>query len=67
MATFHKEDSLYSKVEANICLNCKLKKCTGTCERLRQEKRKLKNTETCVVCGEVIPEGRQVCPNCERR
>jgi len=21
--------------------------------------------ETCVCCGEVIPEGRQVCPDCE--
>ena len=19
----------------------------------------------CIVCGEIIPEGRQVCPNCE--
>ena len=23
--------------------------------------------ERCVCCGNVIPEGRQVCPNCERR
>lgn len=23
--------------------------------------------ETCVCCGDVIPEGRQVCPNCEWR
>ena len=22
--------------------------------------------ETCVCCGEVIPEGRQICLNCER-
>lgn len=22
-------------------------------------------TEQCVVCGVEIPEGRQVCPNCE--
>lgn len=21
--------------------------------------------ETCVVCGTIIPEGRQICPNCE--
>lgn len=21
----------------------------------------------CVFCGEIIPEGRQVCPNCEKR
>ena len=25
------------------------------------------NTEKCVCCGEVIPEGRQVCPSCERK
>ena len=24
-----------------------------------------RNTETCVCCGEEIPEGRQVCPACE--
>lgn len=24
-----------------------------------------KNAERCVFCGVVIPEGRQVCPNCE--
>ena len=23
-------------------------------------------TERCVCCGEIIPEGRQVCPKCER-
>ncbi len=22
--------------------------------------------ETCVVCGAIIPEGRQICPSCER-
>lgn len=22
--------------------------------------------EHCVICGEIIPEGRQVCPNCEK-
>lgn len=27
----------------------------------------ISNAETCVACGEVIPEGRQVCPNCERK
>lgn len=24
------------------------------------------NAERCIVCGDVIPEGRQVCPMCER-
>ena len=42
MKPFHKDDSLYSKDEAVICLNCKRKNCTGNCERLRQEKEKIK-------------------------
>lgn len=25
-----------------------------------------RNTETCVCCGGIIPEGRQVCPRCEK-
>lgn len=24
------------------------------------------NTERCVCCGKVIPEGKQVCPDCEK-
>lgn len=24
-------------------------------------------TETCIMCGEEIPEGRQVCPRCESK
>ena len=23
--------------------------------------------ETCIVCGDIIPEGRQVCPACEQK
>ena len=23
--------------------------------------------ETCICCGEPIPEGRQICPDCERK
>lgn len=22
--------------------------------------------DTCICCGDIIPEGRQVCPNCEK-
>ena len=29
-------------------------------------KKKSDNAEYCICCGEVIPEGRQVCPYCER-
>ena len=29
--------------------------------------RKPRNDDTCVMCGRVIPEGRQVCPVCEKR
>ena len=25
-----------------------------------------KGCEYCVICGEIIPEGRQVCPKCEK-
>ena len=25
------------------------------------------NVDRCVSCGEIIPEGRWVCPNCERK
>lgn len=25
------------------------------------------NADRCVSCGEIIPEGRWVCPNCERK
>lgn len=33
-----------------------------------QKKREfLGKVETCVACGDVIPEGRQVCPMCERK
>jgi hypothetical protein len=27
--------------------------------------KQIKSEETCVSCGETIPEGRQVCPGCE--
>lgn len=27
----------------------------------------MSNNETCVICGETIPEGKQVCPNCESK
>lgn len=25
------------------------------------------STDNCVMCGDIIPEGRQVCPNCETK
>lgn len=40
-------------------------------ERLKAENAALRarvhGGESCVACGETIPEGRQVCPTCERR
>ena len=45
MGVHHKEFWEYDKDEANICLTCKQKKCIGECERLRQEKQKLKNKD----------------------
>lgn len=26
----------------------------------------VENAERCIICGEVIPEGRQACPKCEK-
>lgn len=31
------------------------------------EMKAVENAERCVVCGEVIPDGRQVCPPCEKQ
>jgi hypothetical protein len=31
--------------EAQICLNCTAKKCKGTCERLREERKKIKEQQ----------------------
>ena len=28
--------------------------------------RTVDNVDRCICCGEIIPEGRQVCPGCER-
>lgn len=25
------------------------------------------NVDRCVCCGEIVPEGRQICPQCERK
>lgn len=39
------------------------------CERLKRElfgRVIVASDNRCVCCGEIIPEGRQVCPNCER-
>ena len=34
--------------------------------RLEWLKSEAENVDRCVVCGEVIPEGRQACPICEK-
>ena len=31
------------------------------------EESKSEKADRCVSCGEIIPEGRWVCPNCERK
>lgn len=31
------------------------------------EESRSENADRCVSCGEIIPEGRWVCPNCERK
>lgn len=42
MSVHNEEFWICDKDEVNICLTCKQKKCVGDCERLRQEKEKLK-------------------------
>ena len=39
--------------------------CNECCLFCKFYKRCRNDVETCVCCGEVIAEGRQVCPNCE--
>jgi hypothetical protein len=41
MSAFRKYDSLYSEAEARICLTCTEKRCQGTCDRLKAEKKRL--------------------------
>ena len=41
MGAYRKDDGLYSKAEANICLTCTLKRCRGNCERLKLERERL--------------------------
>ena len=36
------------------------------CHAPGEESRK-ENADRCISCGEIIPEGRWVCPNCERK
>jgi hypothetical protein len=32
--------------------------------RAKRRKKKAENVERCICCGDIIPEGRMVCPNC---
>lgn len=64
--------SLITPEEANIlkkynedCRNAYV----AECERLKAElfgRVIVASDNRCVCCGEIIPEGRQVCPNCEK-
>ena len=40
--------------------------CAGEIATQAAKKRYIPNDNTCVYCGAVIPEGRQVCPACEK-
>lgn len=37
----------------------------GSAEDLKMEAPDFVKANQCLICGDVIPEGRQVCPNCE--
>lgn len=34
-------------------------------DRMIEDRRSVNNAEHCIVCGEIIPEGRQICKDCE--
>ena len=38
----------------------------GKAFHARRKRKGSENAEHCVACDEIIPEGRQVCPNCEK-
>ena len=40
--------------------------CAGEIATQAAKKRYIPNDNTCVYCGTIIPEGRQVCPACEK-
>lgn len=42
------------------------KDCTVKVPMKVMRRKKKETADRCVCCGEIIPEGRQVCPNCER-
>lgn len=49
----------------NILLDCYVaeqEKLNAEIERLRET-----HSNTCICCGATIPEGRQVCPQCEKK
>jgi hypothetical protein len=58
-----------------ICVNADCPMCADFCPVAdnpgvcRYEEREDVTTmaERCVCCGDIIPEGRQVCPACEKR
>ena len=42
MSTRNTDSKLYSEAEARICLTCTNKRCIGTCDRLKQEKKRIR-------------------------
>ena len=40
---------------------------SGRCSRNEEADRKRTTDNRCVCCGAEIPEGRWICPNCERK
>ena len=39
----------------------------NVCEKLKRYLEKQMNANRCVICNDIIPEGRLVCPECEKR
>lgn len=66
---YHELDELLAYLEDTVAI--RLQQLKGTRLEIPDVKVNLSSKygqmgDRCVCCGEIIPEGRQVCPNCER-
>lgn len=54
-----------------MCISCHpartVRRTDPTEDQANQDALPGDNVERCVCCGEIIPEGRQVCPACEKK
>lgn len=57
-----------NEIKHHYCDNCEHKEeCITLCPAVIREIYGIKGDNTCVSCGTYVPEGRQVCFECENR